>query len=155
MGGDIVRNATERAGSARVQGFCFALLLFSALGLSWSVWTMVSTDPDAYMQVRVSIPDHAAGDDPLITYDRIIHKPFRAAWLVEMHRFDGDVSRFVCSGAGENEYDPLEKIGEVHLYAWYMGAECDVPPGRYVLKTVWRTHTGVAIKNHSNTFTIR
>ena len=111
--------------------------------------------PQNWMIVdAVNIPDHKSGDDPLIVYDRDVVQPFHATWIASVFRLNGDDAEKVCEGSGENDYSPEVRIGQVHLYDWYLQTECPKVIGDYVIKTKWITSKGVIIRNTSNVYRI-
>ena len=135
----------------------FIVFVFVNAADKFSEWT---GDPDDWMIVNaVTVPDFAAGTDPVILYDRTISKRFRAYWTVELQELTAHGAVHVCD-SGEpqgNDYDPEEALARVRLFSWYMGraSPCDVSPGlNYVVKTIWRGRGVPMISNRSNVFTV-
>ena len=94
--------------------------------------------PIEWFQVsNVFVPDHIEGDDPLIVYDRTIHKPFTATWNVDVHLL-GDSEISTCTGSGVSTYAPTEALPENGVaLSWFIGKDCKLKPGTYTLHTTW------------------
>lgn len=88
---------------------------------------------------EVYVPDHPAGSDPNVIYDREIHENFDAFWIVESQRqTPNGLWTTVCTGDGVNEYDPSEVIPDNTVsWAWYTNTKCISPPGTYRLRTTY------------------
>ncbi len=97
---------------------------------------------ESFFEVKsVSVPDFIEGDNPLIVYDRQIKKTFYGYWNVEVHSLLGSSEFTVCTGSGQNKYEPKESLPKVGVKLdWYLGKECHLPSGQYVLQTNWEIH---------------
>lgn len=85
----------------------------------------------------VFIPTHVVGDDPYISYNRVVMQPVVGSWVVDI-RAVGEKKAAVCTGFGTSKYEPDEPLpdGGIKL-SWYIGKKCDLPPGEYVAETEW------------------
>lgn len=112
-------------------------------------------DPEDWMRVnRIAIPDHAAGTDPAVLYDRTVLRPFTAVWFVELRRLEPDApAHTVCAASGESLYEPEEAVGTLPL-SEYFGARCVLPPGRYLARTLWRLENGLSLRHSTDPFTV-
>lgn len=101
----------------------------------------VRLPPSAWFQINeVFVPDHRVGSNPKMIYDRTVRERFRGFWIVEVQRFepggrDTDLFSPACSGSGISEYEPADYIPDNTVtWQWFIGRECDVPPGQYRLR---------------------
>lgn len=95
---------------------------------------------DAWFEVHeIYVPNHVAGSDPMILYDRTIRENFTGFWVVEAQRRDSQ-GRFsnVCSGSGVDDYTPEDFLPEEGVrWTWFFGRACAIPPGTYRIAAVW------------------
>lgn len=87
----------------------------------------------------IFVPDHEAGSNPNMIYDRTILHPHRGFWVVEAQRqnvdMQGGVFGAACTGSGVNDYDMEDVIpGNTVTWAWFFGRPCAIPPGVYRLQ---------------------
>ena len=109
-------------------------------------------DPEDFATVnKVSIPDHTADQDPYIIYDRDTWQHHDAGYHVEVVIAGTD--KVVCENRGHGFYRKGEKIVNKTL-SWYIGKRCNLPSGRYLLKTHWNLRNGVYIHNTSNVYRV-
>lgn len=88
----------------------------------------------------VYVPDHAAGDNPEMTYDRSIKEAFQGFWVVEVQRRAADGSFVLeCSGSGVNDYEPQDYIpNNLVRWDWFIGKSCAaLPAGVYRIRASW------------------
>jgi hypothetical protein len=85
---------------------------------------------------EVFVPDHRAGTDPVIIYDRTVFENVRGFWIVEVQRREyGDLSFTECTGYGINDYEVSDTIPENRVsLSWFVGKECNLTPGTYRLR---------------------
>jgi hypothetical protein len=96
--------------------------------------------PQAWYSVsEIYVPDHPAGSDPEMIYDRIIRQPLTGFWVVEVQRRDeGGLFYSACTGSGVSYYDTDEAIPNNTVnWSWFIGETCAVPPGQYRLRAQW------------------
>jgi hypothetical protein len=98
---------------------------------------------DRYMEVHsVTIPDHILGDDPLINYERTIHKTFLGRWQVQFKKLTEEGVVNIChTDWYEDDYtasSELESRG-VELHSWYSHGVCKnkMSAGEWIIKTIW------------------
>lgn len=118
-----------------------AVLIAMAMGAGWYSYNNASKrDAPAtdWFSVRnISVPDFVEGEDPIIIYDRDIKKSFNATWSVEVHGATASTNYPICTGSGNNKYQPGETLPEQGVrLSWFVGRiECvHVPPGKYNLE---------------------
>ena len=87
---------------------------------------------------------------PLV-YDHVAHEAIFARWYAEIDNADTNVD--VCDGSGESHVAPNDKlpVDNIVKLEWYMGHKCDLPAGRYVLKSFYRIY---AEEDVVKTFTV-
>jgi hypothetical protein len=85
---------------------------------------------------EIFVPDHLAGTDPVMVYDRTIFENVRGFWIVEVQRREyGDLSFTECTGYGINDYDVSDVIPENKVsLSWFIGRQCNLKPGTYRLR---------------------
>ena len=99
--------------------------------------------PEEWFEViELYVPDHEAGEDPLLAYDRDIRADFRGYWVVEIKNRNALVNggRFftACSGNGASDYDPGDVLDPAKVtWTWFIGRPCEVPPGIYRMEVTW------------------
>jgi hypothetical protein len=87
------------------------------------------------------VHDTAAGTSPKMRVDRVIHRPFQADWIVTVMRenWSGNGFSTFCTARGGNDYRPGAQLPDtLDLDWWTWPVRCDLPPGRYRVKTLWR-----------------
>lgn len=100
-------------------------------GVSSSAWFQIN---DIY------VPNFHSGDNPEVTYDRVIREPFRGFWVVEMQRqTETGAFSLECTGSGVNDYEPADYIpNNLVRLEWFVGKECrNVPVGTYRIRASW------------------
>jgi len=120
---------------------------------------------DWFVLNEIFVPDHEAGSDPSILYDRTILSNHRGFWIAEAQRVnpDGRMGLFqnACSGSGLDDYDRGEVLpkGNSVRWSWFFGRPCAVEPGVYrVQLTRDMSKPGYPVKQMrawSSTFTVR
>ena len=109
---------------------------------------------------RIRVFDTTQGVPPRMEIDRTIRRPFNAEWLVTVMREGKDGFYTFCTAKGENDYRPSSAFPDVlDLDWWTWPNKCPLPPGRYLIKTIWRLSIpGMPEKNvlaQSNIFTVK
>jgi hypothetical protein len=128
----------------RVKDQAVSLLIAVALGAAiWAVATWVAkvneaTAPavDWFVVHELFIPDHEAGGNPVIVYERTVKKEMSGQWSVETQQEVDGRWVTVCRGSGVSHYSPDEDLPDSVTLRWYRGP-CDKPAGTYRLQTVW------------------
>lgn len=98
-------------------------------------WQRTSNNPDTFMTVYVSVPDHKSGDDPDVIYTREIYREMRGFWTVEIRRIDSPGDQ--CHGNGAALYSPKEQRSFTMKLSKYSGNTCILEPGQYIMVTRW------------------
>lgn len=101
---------------------------------------------------KVYVPDFYVGEDPEIIYDRTVVKAFFGRWNVKI--YDAETTIPVCSSQGTNLYEPIDYPVGVTL-SWYLGKQCNLKPGRYLMRSIWVVGDGLMARNTSNIFEVR
>lgn len=93
---------------------------------------------EEYFEVKqLGVPSHTVGDNPVIAYDRVIHRPFTANWIGEVQRLDDLQS--ACKGSGRWRYETETKMPkEGFTLDWFMDRHCNLPAGFYRLQSCWK-----------------
>lgn len=97
--------------------------------------------------IQLNIPDHVVGENPVIFYDRIIHKEFTADWTVEVQKIQGDGSVLaVCTRYGHNIYQPEKGLPSTGpTIEWFLGEPCVYDAGTYRVVANWTIERPEAI----------
>lgn len=120
-----------------VVGLGFLYLLFQL------VLTAISSPGDYFEVEKIQVSNFSQGSawsDVDVSYPRVIHRTVEGDWRVEMHpvkkrKILDDVA---CSGSGTHTYKIGSKLRESEIsLEWYLGNQCIVPPGEYILLTRW------------------
>lgn len=119
-------------------------------GRNWGVatlagWVMIIIvssfygDPDEWLVVGdVHVADAVEGHPPSMRVRRSIKQSFRGSWLVDVNRREGPGFVAVCTGAGQNIYQPTDQLPiNLDLNWWTYPVKCHLAPGCYELDTVW------------------
>ena len=85
---------------------------------------------------EIYVPDHKAGSNPLMIYDREVNRDFTGFWIAEVQRVKpGALFQHECSGFGTSQYSTDETIENNEVtWEWFLGRPCAIPPGRYRLR---------------------
>ena len=114
----------------QIMGWCIlALLIGSGNLLPATTWFEVR---------RVAVQDTIVGASPRMYVDRIIRRPFRSRWFVEIERKAGDRYVLWCHNNGVSNYEIDNDLPEPLTLLWWLEAECKLPPGVYRVDTFWR-----------------
>ena len=97
---------------------------------------------DWFVVRNVSVPDFIAGSDPPVNYDRVIKKEFFGRWSVEVHGTTQSTNYAICTGSGQNHYEPTETLPDTGVsMSWFMGVDgwkkCSLKEGQYVLEITY------------------
>ncbi len=124
-------------------GILVAILLFLGGSEAFRVYRLATVQlvPVAsyFEPVQLEIPDYKVGEDPIIFYDRIIHKEFSGNWIVELQLIQKDGSPIaICTATGEAIFQPEKKQpeGGTHL-SWFTDKDCRLPAGTYRAVANW------------------
>lgn len=150
--------------------FIVALSLALLLITPWMVLNLIEdvsrlkvqqSEPEDYFIVASIVVGNAReGSQPQIIYDRTIVRPFRAVWTAAVFALperDG-VNYGVCNNSSTADYETDTRLpGSVSL-EWFIEKDCNLQPGRYVLKTTWEIRLDYNIRKYvratSNVFEI-
>jgi hypothetical protein len=99
-------------------------------------------EPTDWFEVfEVYVPDHPAGSNPNLVYDRVIREPFRGFWVAEVQQRDRltDAASFnACTGSGVADYAPEDVLPDRTVsWEWFMGRPCNVAPGTYRIQITY------------------
>ena len=130
-----------------------AYLAFKAAVIFWpaSWWFEVR---------RVLVFDAIAGAEVLMEVDREIHRPFLANWFVVVRRYNDGAWEVVCTADGSADYRPEAALPDPLTLDWWTQGACpSLPPGRYLVSTIWtipgrRTLPDKVVQTASNVFTV-
>jgi len=137
----------------------FMITCATLIGVSLGVGSRHVVDPfftpdpnEWFTEIDVDVPNFVVGDDPVVTYERTIVRPFTATFYVELYPVSDEgvrqPRRELCEGTGTFGYSLgtgnkslmtlSEYVGE--LSHPNHGAKCPIVPGLYVLETKWEMH---------------
>ena len=92
-----------------------------------------------WFEAHVSVPDFRVGENPQVTYSRVIRRNLAVLWSVEMQRRKGGSWEKICGGSGFAGYETDESKEWKMSLSRYMGddiTKCDIKPGEYRLVTL-------------------
>jgi hypothetical protein len=136
-----------------IAGITLALVVFLTASEAHRVYRLLTlhTVPaeEFFEPIQLNIPDFSVGQNPVIFYDRIIHKEFVANWVVEVQLIqDNGQTIAVCTGNGHNIYQPEKGLPEEGAtFAWFIGAPCSIAPGSYRMVANWSIERPAAVGN--------
>lgn len=99
-----------------------------------------SVVPSAWFVVtEIFVPDHAAGSNPDMLYDRQVRQPFTGFRVVEVQKEEANgLFSSTCQGSGITSYDSDDfNFDNKVKWDWFVGNDCRVSPGRYRLRVKW------------------
>ena len=122
---------------------------------------VLNSEPEDYFIVTgVTVGDAKEGTQPKVIYDRTIVRPFRATWtaaVLALPERDG-VNYGVCNNSSTADYEPSTKLPESVSLEWFIEKDCNLGPGRYVLRTTWEIKLDYNIRKYvraaSNVFEV-
>lgn len=108
---------------------------------------------------RVEVRDAPAMTPPPMVVERQILRPFRATWVVTVMREGSSGFYTFCTARGENDYLPDNALPDSMTLDWWTWPhQCHLPPGRYMVNTVWSLHPAgyptKEVRIRSNAFTM-
>ncbi len=115
-----------------------ALFVVGAAVATWVLQVDNATAPaSAWFTVdKMIVPDHKAGENPDIEFERTIKRNMSGRWAVETQSYNGSRWVTVCRGSGLSNYSVDEDLPRPITLDWFRGA-CDEKPGLQRLQTVW------------------
>ena len=134
------------------------------LGLLWLiVYVTAHLWPASYwLEVRsVRVTDATPSTQLLLYVDRTIHRPFQGSWNVTIKRIDARQEMVACAENAMVFYEPKHKMPPVVTLGWWTNGTCSsLPPGFYVVDTIWEIRGNMllpskTVHNTSNVFEIR
>lgn len=94
-----------------------------------------------FYPMHIFIPDHCAGSDPVVIYERMISKQFTGSYraqFTEVIDLNGNFGFPICVyQSGEFEYRPRADIRATPKLSEFIGEACKLPPGKYRQETTW------------------
>ncbi len=92
---------------------------------------------EEYFEIlQLAVPDHLLGENPVLAYERVIHKTFYGHWHAEVQTLE--TYQAVCVNGGDRLYDVIRKqpVGGFTL-DWFMDTKCNLPAGSYRMEACW------------------
>lgn len=90
------------------------------------------TTPQPWFDVEISVPDHLAGEDPVVSYNRTINRPVYGIWSVTLFsREPGQRFTYFCSGSDYATYDPANRGTISMSFDEFVGKDCPMEAGEY------------------------
>ena len=104
--------------------------------------TQTHVDPlkNWFYPLHLNVPDHCHGEDPRISYDRVIRRQFTGSFHAQLTAVavDDKLGFPVCSfQSGEFEYYPRDEMRVSPYLSEFVGRTCNLEPGRYRLEVTW------------------
>lgn len=93
-----------------------------------------------FQPIHVHVPDHCAGDDPRIIYDRVISHEFDGAYHAQYInvRVDNSLGFPVCEFQSEVlRYYPKTELRVTPRLSEFMGRSCVLLSGKYRVEVTW------------------
>lgn len=123
---------------------------------------LMNSEPEDYFIVSgVVVGNAVEGEQPRVIYDRTVVRPFRAVWTAAVFALperDG-VNYGVCNNSSTADYTPDTRLPASVSLEWFIEKDCNLQPGRYVLKTTWEIKLDYNIRKYvrvtSNVFEIQ
>ena len=96
-----------------------------------------------WLEVRsVRIADARVGQPIVMSVDRTIHRITDAAWSVSVKSLTSGKHSAVCSHDAFTRYRPGALLPIPVTLGWWTHGRCEaLPPGQYVVDTIWRIKT--------------
>lgn len=97
---------------------------------------------EAYYEVKqLDVPDFIQGEDPVITFDRVVRREFNGRFVAEL-RMNGTLQPvFGCVGSATVNYTPDKKLPvegpRLSWFLWLEPGQCSPPVGAYFLHACW------------------
>lgn len=120
------------------------VLLYLVIQLTGVITLRLRADvpADNWLTVNaIFVPDFKAGENPTVTYDRVVKEPFRGFWVIEVERqIEDGKFKVECSGSGINDYEVADYIPQNEVeWEWLIGHKCEhLPAGSYRLRGSWK-----------------
>lgn len=133
----MIKKATDHI-KAAIVGILFGFFLVGQ-------WILINNyfhfGPPAFEGV-VLVPDHTIGQDPYVSYTRIIREDMRGEWTVEVQWHEPSNGWIeMCQGGSSANYTIDEKRNIEMLLSTYAGidvADCIKMSGEYRLISSWK-----------------
>ena len=139
-------------------------LIPSIIAVLWLVvYTTAHLWPASYwLEVRsVRVTDATPNTQPLLYVDRTINRPFQGTWNVTIKRIDAHQEMVACAENAVVFYEPKHRLPPVITLGWWTNGTCtSLPPGFYVVDTIWDIKGNAimptkSVHTTSNVFEIR
>lgn len=110
---------------------------------------------------RVLVFDGAADAEIIMDVDREIHRSFLADWSVVVRKYRDGAWVVDCTARGTSDYRPEAALPNPLTLDWWTDGACpSLPPGRYMISTIWTVQgrhglPDKVIQSVSNTFLVR
>lgn len=115
----------------------------ATIGIAWVLLVTVALWPASWwFSVNgLTVLDAKPGVSPVVVIDRVIHRDFRAQWVVTVMRQGANGFYTYCTARGENDYRPDAALPDVvDLDWWTTPKRCKLQVGTYYVKTLWTIH---------------
>lgn len=108
---------------------------------------------------RIGVMDADAGKVVRMVVVREIRRPFLADWVARVWLVRDDGLELVCTGRGGGAYDVRAVLPRTVTLGWWTDGNCrSLPPGRYMVSTIWRIDRWMmppaVVRADSNVFSI-
>lgn len=120
-------------------GLFVFLLAATPIYLTW--WHSDALPIEFFEVKQMYISDYTVGDQPIVSYERVIRRPFLGEWSAEIQVVGDGVLYAVpgCKGVGRGHYTPQKTLPPKIDMEWLVGAKCDtkLSAGKYRVEITW------------------
>lgn len=89
--------------------------------------------------IRITVPDHNVGDNPMVEHERVAHKLIRGEWAAEIHKLGTKQQVCQSDAISTSEYNPIEsRTFATDLRNYINDPDCTLKAGQYTLTLTMR-----------------
>lgn len=141
-------------------GISVAVLLFIVVQQGVNIYRSYEPTSNWFNAIELTIPNFNVGDDPVITYSRVIEKEIQGRWLADVQKITEDGTISICTSEGVALYEPDKVLPDEVTLSWLLQDSCHIDKGTYRVEVKWEfdipnypDHKYETIK--SNIFTVQ
>ena len=89
----------------------------------------------------VRVADGIAGQPVVMHVERTIHRDFVGTWGVTVRALQEKNTLIACAASAVTDYRIGADLPEILTLGWWTNGQCQaLPPGTYIVQTVWQIH---------------
>ena len=89
----------------------------------------------------VRVADGVSGQPVFMHVQRTIHRDFTGTWGVTVRLLEDKGTYVACAASAVTDYRIGSDLPEVVTLGWWTNGQCKtLPPGIYIVQTVWQIH---------------